>query len=290
MNTMQPTRPQSAFVPDPLRGVGAMEAVRRHPFLAVLPLVLLLGAAVAYGLLRSPVYTAESRQAVGRIDTNQPGALAGFASATEALASNYSRAIEASPVVRRAARGSGFGVREVRRRISATPIPESPVFRVIAIGEDERQAVGLANAAASGLRDYITNLNSENPNADRQLKAFEAASLDAARRQSELDDLRDRGGPNPSDADRRAIAEAKSGVDTARLGADVARLNYTSSKQSQGNAELIQTITRARVATNDRFARLQIALFIAVALGVLLGLAAAIARSNRDVRRASTAN
>lgn len=284
----QQTPPQSAFVAEHLRGVGALEAIRRHPFIAILPLLLLVGVAVAYGLLRSPIYTAESRQAVGRIDTNQPGALAGFASATEALASNYSRAVETTAVINRASRRSGLGVLEVRRRISATPIPDSPVFRVVAKGDSQRQAVLLANTSANALRDYITRLNSRNPNAEIQFKAFEKASLEAANRQAGLDELRDDLGSEPTEAGRRTIAEQKARVDSARLDAEVARLNYTTSKQSQGNAELIQTISRARVATNDRFARLQIALFIAVSVGALLGLAGAMARSNRDVRRALT--
>lgn len=283
---MQQTMPpQPPSYGEPLRGVGALEALRRHPIIALLPLVLLIGGAVAYSLLRVPLYTAESRQAVGRIDVNQPGALAGFASATEALASTYARGIDSTSVVRAVARRSGLSVLEVRGQISATPVPESPVFRVFGQGDSAREAVDLANSAATALRAYLAEINAENPNATRLFREFERASLDAARRRNELGEARNQAGPNPRGEQARAIAEARSSLDSALLAVEVARTSYAATQASQANVEMVQTLAPARTATSDFSEQLQIALFAAIAAGALLGIAGAMLRSNRDVRR-----
>jgi len=277
---------ESTSFNEPIRRIGGFEAVRRHPIVAVLPLLLLVAAAVAYGLTREPVYEAESRQAVGRIDTNQPGALAGFAAATEALASTYARGIDATSVVNSVAKRSGLSETNVRSALSATPVPDSPVFKVTATGDSPRQAVDLANDAAAALRAYVADINAENPNSARLFKRFEDVSFTAAQRKSDLNRLKDDLGANPTLSDQQEINRARAKLEAAELDVSVARRNYGLTQQSQGNAELIQTLSAARTATTDRWTRLQIALFAAIAAGGLLGVALAMLRANRAVRRA----
>ena len=103
----RPNGADGAPAPRRVVHVGSLEAVRRYPLLALAPLVLLTALAVAYGVTRSPTYTAESRVSVSRIGLTSPGALNGFPIASAALASTYSRAIDADPIVADVARRTG---------------------------------------------------------------------------------------------------------------------------------------------------------------------------------------
>ena len=51
--------------------IGVLSAVRRHWIVATLPVILLVGAAVALGLERPPRYTATANLSVGRIYVRQ---------------------------------------------------------------------------------------------------------------------------------------------------------------------------------------------------------------------------
>src|SRR5437764_8538898 len=79
--------------------VSVFSAAVHYPFLVVLPILLLVGAGAFLGLHRKPNYTANVRLQVAQIDPNQPGASTGFATATPALASSYSRVVGADGVI-----------------------------------------------------------------------------------------------------------------------------------------------------------------------------------------------
>src|SRR5689334_12701293 len=79
--------------------VSAFDAVRRYWWLLIA--LGAIGAAAAYlvaGEERKPVYTAEARLAVGRIDVSTQS-IPGFATASQLLADSYSRAIVATNVI-----------------------------------------------------------------------------------------------------------------------------------------------------------------------------------------------
>src|SRR3954451_13961439 len=78
--------------------VGVLEAILRSLPLVILPMLLLVGGAVAYGLKRDPVYTSEARLNVGVLSlTTQT--IPGYTTAVQQLAVSYSRAIDATQVV-----------------------------------------------------------------------------------------------------------------------------------------------------------------------------------------------
>ena len=268
--------------------VGALEAVRRHKVVFALPLILLVGLAVAYSVIRSPNYTAESRQSVGRFDLNQPGALTGFADTTEALASSYSRNIEANVVVDRVARRMRMSPGLVRKKLSATPIPESPDFKVVGVADTPEQAIRLTKTGATVLHLYVAASNAENPEVGRLFSAFEKASFVASQRKDELDQLQERVGREPSSEERRELSKLAARVDAARLAADVARQNYATNSQIQAGASKTQTLTEPQTASSDAWPRMQIALFAAMCLGLLIGVALATLKANRQIRRALT--
>src|SRR4051812_9451962 len=75
--------------------ISILRAARRHWVLVALPIVVFVALAAGIGLSREPTYTGAARLNIGRIDVSAPGALSGFSAATQALASSYSRAIDA---------------------------------------------------------------------------------------------------------------------------------------------------------------------------------------------------
>jgi uncharacterized protein involved in exopolysaccharide biosynthesis len=268
--------------------VGALEAVRRHKVVFALPLILLVGLALAYSLTRSPNYTAESRQSVGRFDLNQPGALTGFETATQALAGSYSRRIEANVVVDRVARRMGMSPALVRKKLSATPIPESPDFKVVGVADTPEQAIRLTKTGSTVLHQYVAASNAEGPEVDRLLRAFKKASFEASHREDDYKQLQKSLGSSPSPKGRRLLSESAARVDAARLAADVARQNYATNSQIQAGASKTQTLTEPQTASSDAWPRMQIALFAAMCLGLLIGVALATLKANRQIRRALT--
>ena len=72
--------------------VGPLESVFRYPLFAIVPVVALVLAGLAVGLLRSPVYTAEARISVGRVDV-PAYTLQGVTVGNSTLAASYARAL-----------------------------------------------------------------------------------------------------------------------------------------------------------------------------------------------------
>lgn len=274
-----PVRPAAAA--GSLPRVGPAEAVRRHKLLAVLPLILFVGLAAAYGFATTPTYTAESYQSIGRLDVSEPGALSGFQQATETLAISYSRGINATSVVEDVSERTGLSHGEVRDRLASYPVPESSVFVVAAIGDSEEEAVDLSIEGTRALQKYIAEINSENPNSVRLLKEFRRATARESRLRTQFIRLQRTAG-----AGSRQLRRLQTRVAAAELQADVARINFGEAQDSQSVVSLVQDLALAETADSDRFERLQMALFIAVGAGILLGIALATLRANRDVRRA----
>jgi capsular polysaccharide biosynthesis protein len=265
--------------------VDALTAARRHWLVVIVVTVLLTGAGVFAATLSNPVYTAEARLAVGRIDVSAPGAIATFATATTALASQYSRSIDARGVTVRAARRTGLTPNQVAARVSATPVPESPVIRVLAAGSTEGQAVTLANAAGDGLVAFTTQLNRSNPDAARMLGQFRATSSQVVRLRTRVGTLRRRQRNAPSRANRRRLDQARVDLDVAELRLSTVRAAYNAATSTQASTQLVQMLTPASAATSNRSRRIQFYGFIGFAAGLALGLALATLRANSLVRR-----
>ena len=70
------------------------------------------------------------------------------------------------------------------------------------------------------------------------------------------------------------------------MAAAVARQNNYTNSQVQSGASKTQTLTEPQAASSDAWPRAQIALFVAVCLGLLIGVALATLKANRQMRRA----
>lgn len=228
----------------------------------------LLGALIGlvYGLARNANYESEARLSVGRIDV-ETQAIPGFAQAALALADIYSRAIVAGPVLEDVAEDTGLGREEVLERVTASPIPQTPVLSVFAEGDSEAEAVDLANESGNALRAYIRRLNRFNPDT----KIFLQQYLEASQRREEAE----------RSAEATGTPESYADVAAARLEQQSAANLYVSSQAGQAAPNTLQILAVATSADSDRGSVLQRALLVGLALGALLGIAIALARSYR---------
>ena len=101
--------------------MSVWDAVRRHPFLAVLPLIALTALGILFGLSRKPVYTAETRMYV-QVPSGEPSTLFAVTDAASGLASAYSRAVEATAVGRAVDRDLRHDPTAASGSTSATPV------------------------------------------------------------------------------------------------------------------------------------------------------------------------
>ena len=116
---------------------------------------------LVFGLLRPPVYRAEAKLVVGKsIQLDNLAATPGLALASQQLASDYSRLVSTHTVVDETARRLGRQPGDVGGRMSASPVPQSPVESFLeAHAADTTDAVAIANAGAGALVHTVNSLN-----------------------------------------------------------------------------------------------------------------------------------
>jgi capsular polysaccharide biosynthesis protein len=255
------------------------EAVRANPLRVALPVVVLLGLAAAVGLTRTPVYTAETRLNVGRLDGDILS-VPGFAAGVQSLAVGYSRVVGAKPVIARTARELNVPTAEIAGRISAAPIPESPLFRIFATGTSEKGAETTANAAARAFIAYVDAGSRRDRDDQRIVRQYLGASVQLASAQQRLAKIRvdsgrrrSRGGKDVTLRERRAIAQAIGLTQTQALRTETLKGLYRASTQGISGVNFVRVIDTASGATNDRSSKLQKLLFTALIAGLVLGAA-----------------
>jgi hypothetical protein len=248
--------PSSAGPPSPL------QAIARHPFLTLLPILLMVGGAVAFGLERKPIFTSEARLGVGELSPSAQ-TVAGIVEANQQLASAFSRAIDAQRVLTPAARELGLMSPEVERRLDATPVPESPVLVVSGTGPSKAEAVALTQVGTSALVRYIRALGDTDAEAERLLRELTKARREVERLRAET--LEPAAGPE---------------LEAAELRAQSLRAQYLDTTQSPG-ATPITVLNPAESATDDRRKVLQLAIVVAVLAGIAVGAALATLREVR---------
>jgi hypothetical protein len=266
--------------------IGAFECVRRHWIIAIVPVLVLVTAAAMLGLKRAPTYTAETRMAVGGIDLTAPGALGGFALASQSLASSYSRAVNAEEVIGDVARRAGTTPGFVRPRITATPVPESPVFRIEARAATPQRAELLANLTAASLERYVKALNSGRAaDAGRFFASYQKAARTYQRSVVARQDAEAAFRASSTSGRRDAMIKARAAESAARLRRDALQSNYLTAIGGQVAVANIQQLTSAVSAKSDRNSRLALYVFVALLAGGLIGTALATLRANARVRR-----
>jgi hypothetical protein len=263
--------------------VGAWQAIRRYPYLTVIPAILLAAAGVALGYLREPTYTATSELSVGRVDVSNPAAVGSVVQATQSLAVVYSRMIDASGVKERAARK--LGARAAGSTISATPIPGSPIVRVTGTGDSEPHAVRVANTAARSLLRYAAGYDDTSGHARSLARRFRAVSLTLLSARDRVRRLARSVAQHPSRPGERRLNKARAALGEARLRHDTLELDYQVTQQTGRAGPALRMFSVADSATSDRASLMQILGLVGLLAGLALGAALSRARMNRRVAK-----
>jgi hypothetical protein len=284
MSIQAPQRPpELAPLAHAREPVGVWEAMRASPLLVLIPIIVLVGAGAAAGLARKTNYTAQARLGVIHVDVN---AFSGSSSAAESLADSYSRAIDADQVVRPVAARFHISAKVARDRLSAAPIPDSPVFRVAGRATSRPQAIDLANAASEALLAYVTSLNRSDRDAARLYRRLSAAEslfnlrLAEEERRAEAFAADD----HPSESERLALARARAAAGAAHDRVTALRTAYNASVGSGTATQSVEVLVTASDATSDRWTRLELFAFVGLATGFAIGTALAVARAARRRR------
>jgi hypothetical protein len=264
--------------------VGVLQAARRYPLLVIVPAILLAGVGGALGYARDPTYTADAELAVGQLNVSNPAAVGVVVEATQTLASVYARLIDARGLKERVVRKVGkeaFG-----SSIAATPIPRSPLIRVIATADSPRVAVRVANAASDALRRYAQRYADTRKQTRATSKRVRDAELKVARQQDRVNRFTATYRGKPSIANRKRLNVAKADLEGVRLLRDSLRLNFQVSQQNIGSrGPVLRTFRDARGATSDRRSTTEILGLTGLIAGLAVGAAIATARLNRRVSR-----
>jgi hypothetical protein len=259
--------------------IGVLTALRRHWLTALLPFVLLVGAATQLGLKRTPQYTATADLSVGTVFVNDPVGIASAIQGTESLAAVYSRVVHANAVAAGTARRLAERSLPNTGRVSATPIADSPMIRVTAVASSERQAVGLANAASAALADYVNRESRSEADAAALSRRYRRVAL-RYRQQLRAKDRRARlyrSAPTPEN--KRALDRSAAAADTARLERNGLFATYQTVVEGTTARPPLDVFATANSASSDRYRVLQILLFTGVVGGLLAGAALALFRA-----------
>jgi capsular polysaccharide biosynthesis protein len=281
-------RDDGEIVPDVPR-VGLFQALARHWFVALLPVLAFVALGAAYAVTRSPVYTARSTLNVVQLDLSSPGALVGFPAASQSLASAYSRAVSSEALTAPVAKRLRLSDADVAARTSATPVPQSPIINLFATGDSPAQAIDLANAMSRQLVTYVTSLGTSNARGRSLLRhyrqaarAYQTALAAQGRAQRAYDQAR-------SARNQARLIRSRSEASTAKLRSDTIRSRYEQSQQTLTNSTALQLLSSARSAQSDRRSKFELAVLIGLVAGLIVGAALASWRFQRVARRTALA-
>lgn len=257
-----------------------LSAISRHKWVVGVCAVLLALIGTGYGLSRHRTYTTSATLQVGQVNPNSPGFF-GYVQSAASLATAFSRAIDAEPVLDAVQRKLKVTPSQAIARLSAEPIPTSPAFRVIATGPTELAAVQLANVAARAVIAYEGQSSSTNPQAESLLHEYREASLDLRRAVANVaHDSREKHGYTST----LAAAEAEKNAAAVKLRA--IGVAYTNAIASRGpSSGLVSLVAGAAGASNDHSAKTEKFGLVGLLAGIVIGCVVAILVEQRRIAR-----
>jgi capsular polysaccharide biosynthesis protein len=268
------------------RPIDALTAVRRHWFIALLPVVLFVAGAVVIGNKREPRYTSTANLSVGHVYITNPAGIPTILDATQSLAAVYSRAIFAGSVVKDTrARLRKQNSVPVSGSLNATPIPDSPLIKVSAVSSSPRSAVALANAGAAALANYVNNQIRDNNASVPLAERYRQAALEYRKRITTRNRMTRRYGRDPNAKNKDALDRAAAAADTALLRREAIRASYENAVQGGTSSVGVDVFSLASGASSDRSKKMQLYVFIGALGGLAAGVALALLRAAGDVRR-----
>lgn len=269
-----------------------LAAIGRNKLIVCLFAVVLALIGTGYGLSRQRTYTASATLQVGQVNPNSPGFYS-YVESAAALATAFSHAISAEPVLVAVQHQLKLAPSEAVARLSAEPIPQSPVFRVIATGPTESGTIQLANVAANAVITYESQTNSANPEAASLLHEYSGASLaleQAVAKLTELESLTRSESLTQHGQSKKShssvLAPDKAARDTAEAKLKAISAAYTAAVTSQApRSGLVSLLAGATSASDDRGSKVEMYGFIGLLAGIVVGCVAAVLRERRRLKR-----
>jgi capsular polysaccharide biosynthesis protein len=279
-----PARPTWDLTPRPYESPG--RSVRHHWRLAALVVSLTVLLALALGVVKKPVYSAESRLIVGKtVQLNNLAATPGLSVAGAELAVTYSRLLSTPAVLadaqkRAGAAGSGGSV-------SASPIPQSPIIRVEGTGTSAAMAAAQANAGAKALVKAVDDVNAAQKTlSNNLLEQYKKADASLINDTRDLADKQQQLATQPTNTllrDQVTSAQTKVDSDTLAL-TNLGEQYKASATPAQVNEQIVQRLGTVTDAGNNRKTFLTMALLVALVVGSLLALGLAVLLDKRGAR------
>ncbi len=262
-----------------------LTALARHKAMICVCGILFLALGVGYGLSRPARYTASATLQVGQVNPNSAGFFS-YVQSAAALATAFSRAIYAEPVLATVQHKLNATPAEASGELSAEPIPSSPAFRVVATSKSALRAMELADVAARAVIAYEGESNSANPEAAALLSEYRAASVSLQRAVAKLAMLEHADSKHPvsGSALANALAPDKADTDAAQVRVHAIGAAYTAAIASQApRSGLVSLIAGATSASSDRHAKVELVAFVALLVGIIVGCLAAIVLDRRRI-------
>jgi Chain length determinant protein len=260
-------------------GSKLLVAISRHKLLVCVCALLFAAVGVGVGVKHRSTYTSTATLQVGQVNPNSPG-FYGYVQSAAALATAFSRAIDAAPVLGSIQHQLHLAPASAIERLSAEPLPSSPAFRVVATGPSEAASAALANAAALAIVSYEGQTNSANPAAASLLHEYREASLARQRADAKLADL------HHAHASAGALEQAEVARSTALVRLQAIETAYTGAVTSQApRTGLVSLLAGATGASSDHRAKIELFGFLGLLAGAIIGCFLAAARERRSARR-----
>jgi capsular polysaccharide biosynthesis protein len=268
--------------------VTVTTAFRRHWWLVLISVALLATIALAIGLTRTPVYTAETTLSVGRVSDTSAASLTGFTTAARGIADTYSRSIGSSEIIEPAAKQLDLDPAAVEGQVSATPVPESSVISLRAESSSPEGAVLIANKVGDSLVSYSKRVANSERETEALLGRYEAAVRQLERKRQAAQTAAESFASLESQSAADDLARAQAAKQGAQARANGLQAAYQGAQEAGGSAAIADVIERANSTTSDRTSYLGLLLVIAVVAGLAIGLSLALLRANLQARRLLT--
>jgi hypothetical protein len=259
--------------------IDAITAALRYPWLVILPMILLVPAAYVLATRKHPTYTAEAQVLMQQPAPTQAAALPGVVQAELSLSPVYARELQFDPVIVPLARRFHTTPAAIAARISATPVPSSPIIRIQASAGSSATAVALANAAAQRFSAFVTAQAQSSGSAPGLLQRYRQAAAayeTALVHQRQLMRTHSAGDP--------AVIAAMAATQVAQQREQTLASQYQAAAGSSQTTPGLGVFALAGSASSNRTSHLEIYLFAAAVAGLVIGLALATLVANRRLR------
>jgi uncharacterized protein involved in exopolysaccharide biosynthesis len=272
-----PSRPPAQHPLGPLRPVVSR-------WWLVLPVMLAFAAGGAYVANEAqPTYSASATINVGRTDVRVQ-ALPGYAAGATSLAAAYARIVQSAEIEEPLARRLRLPVDDVRRRLSAVPVPSNPFFTIRGTGRTADEAVRFTRAATREMKAYVKRSDRGDVSVDSLLSRYRSVASRQADLQRRIDRLT-AGAVGSSVPPSAARAQAE--YDTLAIQAEALKQQYAERSAEVATTAGITVISPATAAESDRKKTVQRLVAVGLVAGLVVGsaLALLLERARRARRR-----